>query len=27
MYFIEQSVASSKVGGGWLPLKHPLARR
>jgi predicted dehydrogenase len=27
LYFIEQSVASSKVGGGWLPLKHPLARR
>jgi predicted dehydrogenase len=27
MYFIEQSVASSKAGGGWLPLKHPLARR
>ena len=27
MYFIEQSVASSKAHGGWLPLKHPLARR
>jgi predicted dehydrogenase len=27
MYFIEQSVASSRAGGGWLPLKHPLARR
>jgi predicted dehydrogenase len=27
MYFIEQSVASSKANGGWLPLKHPLARR
>ncbi|MEI6658854.1 MAG: Gfo/Idh/MocA family oxidoreductase [Planctomycetota bacterium] len=27
MYFIEQSVASSQAGGGWLPLKHPLARR
>jgi predicted dehydrogenase len=27
MYFIEQSVASSKAGGAWLPLKHPLARR
>ena len=27
MYFIEQSVASSKAGGAWLPLKHPLARQ
>jgi predicted dehydrogenase len=27
MYFIEQSVASSKTDGSWLPLKHPLARR
>jgi len=27
MYFIEQSVASSKAHGAWLPLKHPLARR
>jgi predicted dehydrogenase len=27
MHFIEQSVASSTAGGGWLPLKHPLARR
>jgi predicted dehydrogenase len=27
MYFIEQAVASSKADGGWLPLKHPLARR
>jgi predicted dehydrogenase len=27
MYFIEQSVASSKANGAWLPLKHPLARR
>ena len=27
MYFIEQSVASSKADGAWLPLKHPLARR
>jgi predicted dehydrogenase len=27
MYFIEQSVASSKAGAAWLPLKHPLARR
>ena len=26
MYFIEQSVASSKADGAWLPLKHPLAR-
>lgn len=27
MYFIEQSVASSKAGGAWLPLRHPLARQ
>ena len=27
MYFIEQSVASSKAAGAWLPLKHPLARQ
>ena len=27
MYFIEQAVASSNADGGWLPLKHPLARR
>jgi predicted dehydrogenase len=27
MYFIEQSVASSKADGAWLPLKHPLARQ
>jgi len=27
MYFIEQSVASSKADGAWLPLAHPLARR
>jgi predicted dehydrogenase len=27
MYFIEQSVASSKADGVWLPLAHPLARR
>jgi hypothetical protein len=27
MYFIEQSVASSKANGAWLPLAHPLARR
>jgi len=27
MYFIEQAVASSRADGGWLPLKHPLARR
>jgi predicted dehydrogenase len=27
MYFIEQSVASSKANGSWLPLRHPLARR
>jgi len=26
MYFIEQSVASSKADGAWLPLRHPLAR-
>ena len=27
MFFIEQSVASSKADGAWLPLAHPLARR
>jgi predicted dehydrogenase len=27
MFFIEQSVASSKADGGWLPARHPLARR
>ena len=27
MLFIEQSVASSREGGAWLPLKHPKARR
>lgn len=27
MYFIQQSVASSKQNGAWLPLKHKLARR
>lgn len=27
LYFITQSVASSKQGGAWLPMKHPLARR
>ena len=27
MFFIEQSVASSKADGVWLPLAHPLARR
>ena len=27
MYFIEQSVASSRADGAWLPLRHPLARR
>ncbi|MDA0970639.1 MAG: gfo/Idh/MocA family oxidoreductase, partial [Planctomycetota bacterium] len=27
MYFIEQSVASSKADGAWLPLAHRLARR
>jgi predicted dehydrogenase len=26
MHFIEQSVASSKANGAWLPLAHPLAR-
>jgi predicted dehydrogenase len=26
MHFIEQSVASSKANGVWLPLAHPLAR-
>jgi len=27
MYFIEQSVASSRADGAWLPLRHRLARR
>jgi predicted dehydrogenase len=27
MYFIEQSVASSKENGAWLPLKHAMARK
>ena len=27
MYFIQQSVASSKEGGAWLPLKHARARK
>ncbi|HKD38526.1 MAG TPA: Gfo/Idh/MocA family oxidoreductase, partial [Pirellulales bacterium] len=27
MYFIEQSVASSKENGAWLPLRHKRARR
>ena len=27
MYFIQQCVASSKENGGWLPLRHELARR
>lgn len=27
MYFIQQSVASSKQNGAWLPLNHRLARR
>ena len=27
MYFITQSVASSKADGAWLPMRHPLARR
>jgi len=27
MFFIEQSVASSKADGAWLSLAHPLARR
>lgn len=27
MYFIQQSVASSRENGAWLPLKHPRARR
>ncbi|MCE9548005.1 MAG: Gfo/Idh/MocA family oxidoreductase [Planctomycetia bacterium] len=27
MLFIQQSVASSREGGAWLPLKHPKARR
>jgi len=27
MFFIEQSVASSKEGGAWLNMKHPAARR
>lgn len=27
MYFIQQCVASSQEGGGWLPLRHNLARK
>jgi predicted dehydrogenase len=27
MYFIQQSVASSRANGAWLPLAHPKARR
>jgi hypothetical protein len=27
MYFIEQSVASSRENGAWLPLRHKRARR
>lgn len=27
MYFIQQCVASSKLNGQWLPLRHPAARR
>ena len=27
MYFIQQCVASSRLNGQWLPLKHPSARR
>jgi hypothetical protein len=27
MYFIEQSVASSKQNGAWLPLNHQRARK
>jgi predicted dehydrogenase len=27
MYFIQQSVASSRENGKWVPLKHPAARR
>jgi len=27
MYFIQQCVASSRLNGQWLPLKHPAARR
>lgn len=27
MYFIQQAVASSQQNGGWLPLRHELARR
>ncbi len=27
MHFIQQSVASSRQNGGWLPLAHPAARR
>ncbi|MBI2826905.1 MAG: Gfo/Idh/MocA family oxidoreductase [Planctomycetia bacterium] len=27
MFFIQQSVASSRQNGAWLPLKHPRARR
>ena len=26
MNFVTQAVASSKQGGQWLPLKHPLCR-
>jgi hypothetical protein len=27
MYFIQQSVASAKENGAWLPLKHARARK
>jgi hypothetical protein len=27
MYFIQQSVASSKQNGAWLPLAHKRARK
>jgi hypothetical protein len=27
MNFIQQSVASSRENGKWLPLKHPAVRR
>ena len=27
MYFIQQSVASSRENGAWLPLRHKRARR
>ena len=27
MYFIQQSVESSKQNGAWLPLKHARARK